>query len=81
MRIINVKYLNDYILEIEFHTKEKIKFNFKPMLKKSQNPLIKKYLDVEKFKHVILARIIHKVQIRSQLFLKILTCNNGVNFF
>jgi hypothetical protein len=28
-----------------------------------------------------LTRIIHKVQISSQLFLKILTCNNGVNFF
>jgi len=29
----------------------------------------------------VLTRIIHKVQIISQLFLKILTYNNGVNFF
>jgi len=52
MRIINVKYLIDYKLEIEFYSTEKIIFDFKPVLKKSQNQSIKKYLDIEKFKQV-----------------------------
>ena len=52
MKIINVKYLNGYKLEVLFDNKELKIADFEPFLKKAKNPSIKENLEPSKFKTV-----------------------------
>lgn len=52
MKIINVKYLDGYKLEVLFDNKEVKVADFESFLKKAKNPSIKENLEPKKFKTV-----------------------------
>jgi hypothetical protein len=53
MKIINVKYLDGYKLEVLFDNKELKVADFETFLKKAKNPSITENLEPKKFKTVI----------------------------
>ena len=54
MKIINVKYLNDYKLDVTFYNKETLIFDFESFLKHSNHKSINKFLNKDKFKKVVI---------------------------
>ncbi len=52
MKIISVKYIKDYKLEVVFSNRECKVANFEEFLKKSKHPSILKFLDIQAFKTV-----------------------------
>jgi hypothetical protein len=48
--VIQAKYLEGYLLELEFGDGKRQKIDFEPFLRKSLHPEIQSYLDIGKFK-------------------------------
>jgi hypothetical protein len=49
LKIIEAKYLSDFVIRISFNDSTEMLVDFKPFLQKSNHPSIKKYLDESKF--------------------------------
>lgn len=52
MRVTDVKYLGEYIIEVTFINGEVRQIDLQKFLESSKNPMTRQYLDKEKFKNV-----------------------------
>jgi hypothetical protein len=49
LKIVEAKYLSDFVIRISFNDSTEMLVDFKPFLEKSSHPSIRKYLDEKKF--------------------------------
>lgn len=52
MKIVKVKHLIDYKLEVVFDDEKKVNCDFSNFLEKQKNPMTKQFLNISKFKKV-----------------------------